>query len=191
MSLGMERLFVNSMLYTASFTQSEMASEYSVGERFAAKFAGNLVAVPLELLSSAENLLLKLPVRILSTGLKLTLYTTSFTCRVLFMNGLSNALLRKADQLPGLSSVLFTAYKVVAFVLGAACTATIGLFISTRVNFYIHDNLYLLDPALDCPIIRYLENQKTQIQTRDGTITQQSRTIRGLNDQVATLKVSP
>ena len=157
MSIGFEPLFNNLLAYSVAYSStSPYIQKSTISQRAfncSACIGGTLVTIPVELLTAAENLLLKLPLAILSTGIKVGLYTSSVPFRAIGLTYFANNLCRTAGKMDGPLKVLTTALKVVGFTFGAASTATIGLFISSRLNFVIHERLGLLNADLLHPIV--------------------------------------
>lgn len=166
MSLGFETLFNHLIAYSTSYSSSgeKRESLKDCTHNFSACIGGTIVTVPVELLTAAENLLLKLPVNIASTAVKISLYTLSFTARVICLSHLSRNISSVAEKMPGVQAVILTAFKVVGFTLGAFFTASIGLFISSRANYYLHDRLGLLDQNLLHPVLKENDNPTPQIE---------------------------
>lgn len=117
----------------------------SIGN-FGASIGGTLTAIPLELLSSLQNIL-KLPFVALAATVKIGSYTLGTLVYVVTLGHFNGGLYDTARPLPGITDVILTAYKVVAFALGALFTATFGLFISTQLNYQLHKLLGLVNPS--------------------------------------------
>lgn len=160
-NLGFEHCFNNIMSYTNSHPHN-----IHIGTAVS--------TIPVEFLSAAENLI-RLPFQAAGAVVKYPVAILGFSARVLCCgkNGLSEKLMDMQRALPGLKDVLFTAYKVIGFIIGTILTATIGL-ISSRANYAIHDKLGLIDPEMVIPELSYsyqnLQGNYSRLQTENGKL---------------------
>lgn len=173
MTIGFEPLFNQVLAYTVYHSQrTHHTDTKTISGRlyhFNITIAGTLTAIPLEMLSAAEQLVVKLPLVILSTPIKYTLGPISATARALKLNNFSRKLDDTAAKLPGAQAIYLTAIKIVAFSLGAASTTTIGLLISTQTNHTIHDKLGITIPNYQPQrTIHELEKENTLLKQFDG-----------------------
>ncbi len=103
-----------------------------------------------EAAAAIENIIRAGIIAGLIVTVKLPLTIAGYTFRVIRLGKWGNGLIELQRDVPGVSDLAFSVYKVFGLAAGTLFTLTIGLFVSTRANYWFHNTFKLIDAkALD------------------------------------------
>lgn len=193
-SLGFEPTFNNIMQYAKdnSDVYWDRRSKYPKSQAFTATIGATVAAVPIELLAALENLI-KLPfIAASALIIEIPLVIAGYTIKVLSCGYYGQRLINLQKNVPGVIDFIYTAYKVVGLVAGTLCTATLGLFVSTQLNYKIHQALSLLDIRQLNPLYfaaKQVEQKLSDNRWKMDNNEQNQGTIRELRGIIENLKV--
>ena len=189
MSVGFESLFTSTADFANRYKKSYDESKGTARiYNFCANTACTLTTIPLEALTAAENLLIRIPVRILATVANYTLLPLGMRARILEEGGQTHKDLEDITKIDLWKDLAQTAIKVFKLCLGTASTATIGLFLSTRVNVDIHNKLGLYNPNLLHPALQKLDQLGQELYQANKSIVNKDWIIGGADAERRSLK---